>query len=413
MYSLASSILSPQAVSSIHYHSAHHNIPSSSASSFGTFPGQPSQYIPSQSIAQHAERPKEESSSSGSAPDPFSLVREEIESVTERVRRCIVSDIPVLEKASEYFFRKGREGKRLRSTVLLLLASSLAATPAGPLVLTVDETPASYHHPDARRRQQRVAEITELIHVASLLHDDVIDGADKRRGMHALNMLFGNKIAILAGDFLLARASVTLAALKNSEVIALMSQVLENLVAGEILQMNATREEVTSMDYYLKKTFLKTASLLANSCKSVAVIAGCDADSASAAWEYGQHLGLAFQLVDDILDFTGSSKEMGKPALADLRSGLATAPLLYAAEEHPELLPMIQRRFGNEGDVDVAADLVLNQSKGVQRAKELAQEHADKAIIALQRLPSTTTEDAAINRKALENVLSAVLNRKK
>jgi len=346
--------------------------------------------------------------------DPFSLVRSEIESVSERLRRCIITEIPTLEQAAEYFFRAGHEGKRLRSTVILLMATSLASVPTNPLFFTVDDSPADAHPPEQRRRQQRIAEITELIHVASLLHDDVIDNADKRRGLKALNSLFGNKVAILAGDFLLARASVSLAALRNSEVIALMSQVLEHLVAGEILQMTAGPEDAGSMDHYMRKTYFKTASLVANSCKSVAVLAGCTPDEATAAWEYGRHLGLAFQLIDDVLDYTGTTAELGKPAGNDLRSGLATAPVLFAAEEHPELHILIKRRFRQEGDVETALRLVEN-SQGVNKAKQLAERHAKEAIAALSRLPEVvaTCEAAVESRNALVEITQKVINRRK
>jgi geranyl diphosphate synthase len=349
-----------------------------------------------------------------SSPDPFSLVRSEIESVSERLRRCIVTEIPTLEQAAEYFFRAGHEGKRLRSTVILLMATSLASVPINPSFLTVDDSPADAHPPEQRRRQQRIAEITELIHVASLLHDDVIDNADKRRGLKALNSLFGNKVAILAGDFLLARASVSLASLRNSEVIALMSQVLEHLVAGEILQMTAGPDDAGSMDHYMRKTYFKTASLVANSCKSVAVLAGCSPDQATAAWDYGRHLGLAFQLIDDVLDYTGTTAELGKPAGNDLRSGLATAPVLFAAEEHPELHALIKRRFRQEGDVEMALNLV-KKSQGVNRAKQLAEEHAREAVAALERLPEVATEcEVAVeSRNALIEITHKVINRRK
>lgn len=131
----------------------------------------------------------------------------------------------------------GAEGKRLRPTMLVLMASSFAAALPSPLLLKVDESPVNHHPTEPRRRQQRIAEITEMIHVASLLHDDVIDNAETRRGLKALNSAMGNKIAILAGDFLLARASVSLASLRNTEVIELLSQVIEHLVSGEILQV--------------------------------------------------------------------------------------------------------------------------------------------------------------------------------
>ena len=323
-----------------------------------------------------------------------------------------MSEIPTLEQAAEYFFRVGHEGKRLRSTIILLMATSLATAPPSPSFLAVDDSPADAHPPEQRRRQQRVAEITELIHVASLLHDDVIDNADKRRGLKALNSLFGNKVAILAGDFLLARASVTLAALRNSEVIALMSQVLEHLVAGEILQMTAAPDDARSMDHYMRKTFYKTASLVANSCKSVAVLAGCESEEAAAAWEYGRHVGLAFQLVDDILDFTGTTAELGKPAGNDLRSGLATAPVLFAAEEYPELHGLIQRKFRQQGDVERALELVQS-SAGLHRARELAEEHAVAAAAALLRLPPAHGDAAVESRAALEEITRKVINRKK
>ena len=292
------------------------------------------------------------------------------------------------------------------------MATSLAAVPPAPVFLTVDDSPADSHPPDQRRRQQRIAEITELIHVASLLHDDVIDNADKRRGLKALNSLFGNKVAILAGDFLLARASVSLAALRNSEVIALMSQVLEHLVAGEILQMTAGPDDAGSMDHYMRKTYYKTASLVANSCKSVAVLSGCTPEEATAAWDYGRHLGLAFQLIDDVLDFTGTDAELGKPAGNDLRSGLTTAPVLYAAEEYPELHALIRRKFREEGDVEHALDLV-RRSSGVAKAKQLAEQHARDAVLALSRLPAPVGDSAIESRRALEAITHKVINRRK
>lgn len=344
--------------------------------------------------------------------DPFGLVKLEIESVSDRLRRCIVTDIPVLEKAAEYFFQSGKEGKRLRSTVVLLMATGLAPHGPDPSMLEVDETPASKHPAQLRRRQQRIAEISELIHVASLLHDDVIDNSDSRRGLKALNTLFGNKVAILAGDFLLARASVSLAALENSEVIALMSQVLEHLVSGEILQMNTSLDDILSMEHYMNKTFYKTASLIANSCKSVAVLAGCSPQESMAAWEYGKHLGLSFQLIDDILDFTSSQEELGKPVGSDMRAGLATAPVLFAAEESPHLIPLIRRKFREENDIERGLEIIFEGS-GIEKARTLAESHAERAAEALGHLPPIRGEDAQTSRAALEEMTRRVVSRKK
>jgi geranylgeranyl pyrophosphate synthase len=240
-----------------------------------------------------------------------------------------------------------------------------------------------------------------------LLHDDVIDDSDSRRGLKALNTLLGNKVAILAGDFLLARASVSLASLHDHRVIALMSQILEDLVSGEILQMTSGHDEATSVETYMTKTFYKTASLIANSCKSVALLARCSDEAAEAAWGYGKNLGIAFQLVDDVLDFTSSQEELGKPVGSDVRSGLATYPVLAASEEHPELLAMIRRRFRGPEDIDRALELVKN-SQGIDKAIGLAAYHAEEAVRALEHLPPALGPDADASRAALEAITRKV-----
>ena len=228
--------------------------------------------------------------------DPFSLVKGELTNVSTRIRSGIVSEIPALQQAASYFFQRGAEGKQLRPSICLLLGSALSPNPPSEIDMsTPDLRPVGIIPTEARRRQQRIAEIAELIHVASLLHDDVIDDADSRRGKPALNLVLGNKLAILAGDFLLARASMTLASLENTAVVTLMSQILEDLVSGEVLQATAPKHALSTMDLYLKKTYLKTASLMANACKSSAVLSGGSTAACEAAFQYGKQLGLAFQ----------------------------------------------------------------------------------------------------------------------
>ena len=232
--------------------------------------------------------------------------------------------------------------------------------------------------------------------------------------MRALNIEVGNKLAILAGDFLLARASVTLASLRDTEVIMLLSTVIEHLVTGEVMQMTARPEELLSFDYYLRKTHFKTASLIAKSCKAVALLGGPGGgeEAAEQAYLYGRHLGLAFQLVDDVLDFTGSALSLGKPALNDLKSGLATAPVLYAAQQYPALVRLVQRRFREPGDVEQARAWV-EQSTGVAQARALAAEHAEQARRALAAFPPAETEHAALARAALHELTVRVLARSK
>jgi len=217
--------------------------------------------------------------------------------------------------------------------------------------------------------QRRLAEIVELIHTATLLHDDVLDHAETRRGKPSANALSGNKLSILAGDYMLGRASVYLARLRNPEVIELLAEVIAELVKGELFQLQNTaagagaavdftskpsREAYLrdSLEYYLEKTYLKSASLISKSCRATAVLGGATEDVATKAYVYGRNLGLAFQLVDDVLDYTSSNEEIGKPAGADLELGLATAPVLYACEEFGELGELIERRFCLDDDAE-------------------------------------------------------------
>ncbi|CRK16947.1 hypothetical protein BN1708_011886 [Verticillium longisporum] len=258
--------------------------------------------------------------------------------------------------------------------------------------------------------QRRLAEITELIHTSSLLHDDVIDHSVSRRGSPSANLEFSNKMAVLAGDFLLGRASVALARLRDAEVIELLATVIANLVEGEFMQLKNTAQDERNpawsqeaVDYYLRKTYLKTASLISKSCRASALLGNADAATVEAAYAYGKNLGLAFQLVDDMLDYTRSEKDLGKPVGADLELGLATAPLLYAWKANPELGALVGRKFEGEGDVARARELVL-QSNGIEQTRALAQEYSEKAIEAISGFPDSEAKDGLIEMamKALQ-----------
>ena len=181
--------------------------------------------------------------------------------------------------------------------------------------------------------QKQLALVSEMIHTATLVHDDVIDTSDTRRGKPSVNALFGQKKAIIGGDYILAKAGSMVARLNNDEVTQILAQVLEDLVQGEFMQMGANEGTTDRFTHYIGKTFNKTASLMAYSCKGVAVLGGADKALAEVAFQYGKHVGIAFQLVDDLLDFVSSTATMGKPAAADLQLGLATAPVLFAAEK--------------------------------------------------------------------------------
>ncbi|KAF6140500.1 hypothetical protein GIB67_031143 [Kingdonia uniflora] len=265
---------------------------------------------------------------------------------------------------------------------------------------------------ELRARQQCIAEITEMIHVASLLHDDVLDDADTRRGIGSLNFVMGNKLAVLAGDFLLSRACVALASLKNTEVVSLLAKVVEHLVTGETMQMTTSSEKRCSMEYYLQKTYYKTASLISNSCKAIAILTGQTAEVSVLAYSYGRNLGLAYQLIDDVLDFTGTSASLGKGSLSDIRHGIITAPILFAMEEFPQLRGIVDKGFDDSANVDLALEY-LGKSHGIQKTRDLATYHANIAAAAIDAFPESDDEDVLRSRRALIDLTFRVIKRTK
>ncbi|KAI9089045.1 hypothetical protein K1719_029324 [Acacia pycnantha] len=341
--------------------------------------------------------------------DPFSLVADELSLLANRLRAMVVAEVPKLASAAEYFFKMGVEGKRFRPTIILLMSTALNVqipypSPSNELegILTTE----------LRSRQRCIAEITEMIHVASLLHDDVLDDADTRRGIGSLNFVMGNKLAVLAGDFLLSRACVALASLKNTEVVSLLATVVEHLVTGETMQMSTTSDQRCSMEYYMQKTYYKTASLISNSCKAIALLGGHTAEVAMLAFDYGKNLGLAFQLIDDVLDFTGTSTSLGKGSLSDIRHGIVTAPMLFAMEEFPDLRVVVEGGFDNPTNVDLALDY-LGKSRGIQKTRELAIKHANLAAAAIDSLPESNDEEVKRSRRALIDLTQRVITRTK
>merc|ERR1711939_128404 len=370
--------------------------------------------------------------------DPLRSVAKEMKFMTGNIRQLLGSGHPMLDTVSKYYTQS--EGKYIRPMLVLLMSQATATMPKQsriwaqgaedvdrpitPASVLADANPSSpltagsvenedVHDSSVLPSQRRLAEITELIHTASLLHDDVIDNSISRRGNESANIAFGNKMAVLAGDFLLGRASVALARLKDPEVTELLATVIANLIEGEFMQLKNTvldekhpRWSEDTITYYLQKTYLKSASLISKSCRAAALLGECAPNVVEAAYAYGRNLGLAFQLVDDMLDYTVSGTELGKPAGADLELGLATAPLLFAWRARPELGELVGRRFKEEGDVQRAREIVL-QSDGLEQTRALAQEYADKAISSISVFPPGDAKDG------LEEMCVKVMKRRK
>ncbi|RXN11887.1 decaprenyl-diphosphate synthase subunit 1-like protein [Labeo rohita] len=311
--------------------------------------------------------------------DPFSLAQKDLQNLYEDIKKQLLVSKAELKALCDYYF--DGKGKAFRPMIVILMARACNVHSNKEGVLL----PA----------QRSIAMISEMIHTASLVHDDVIDDSDTRRGKNTINKVWGERKAILAGDFILSAASMALARIGNNTVVSVLSQVVEDLVRGEFMQLGSKENENERFKHYLEKTFKKTASLIANSCKAVSILVNSDPEVHEIAYQYGRNVGIAFQLVDDILDFTSSANLLGKPSAADLKLGLATGPVLFACQQFPELHAMIMRRFSSDGDVDRAWQYVL-KSDGVEQTNYLAQHYCQEAIQQISRLRPSTERDALI-----------------
>ena len=302
----------------------------------------------------------------------FSPVEDDLRLLTDNLKRLVGARHPILGAAAEHLFDAG--GKRIRPAIVLLVSR------------------ATMLDREITSRHRRLAEITEMIHTASLVHDDVVDEAALRRNVPTVNSLFDNRIAVLAGDFLFAKSSWYLANLDNLQVVKLLSEVIRDFAEGEIFQGINRFDTSLTLEAYLDKSYYKTASLIANSSKSAAILSDASSEVIDSLYNYGKYLGLAFQIVDDILDFTSPTEVLGKPAGSDLISGNITAPALFAMEEKPYLETLIEREFSEEGDIEKALSIVT-ESQGIERSRELASYHAQLALKQLDCLkPSSYSQ---------------------
>ena len=302
-------------------------------------------------------------------------VEQDLDDLIFELKKLIGAGHPILQAAAEHLFSAG--GKRLRPGIVLLISKAISSDHSLPT------------------KHKRLAEITEMIHTASLVHDDVVDEASTRRGVDTVHSRFNTRVAVLAGDFLFAQASWHLANLDNVNVVKLLSRVIMDLAEGEIKQNLNRYDSGQTFSKYINKSYYKTASLIANSSKAAGVLSDLDDDKLNKLYEFGKNIGLAFQVVDDILDFTGDDKQLGKPAVSDLASGYLTAPVLYALEENKKLSVLINREFGEKDDLNNALDIVMN-SDAIKRSRKLAEDFATLSKDAIFWLPDSEYKSALL-----------------
>jgi heptaprenyl diphosphate synthase len=289
-------------------------------------------------------------------------LEEDLRRLESALRQSVVSDDPFLAEVAGHLIGAG--GKRLRPALAVAVAAAGGAT-------TTDDV-----------LQGGVA--VELVHLGSLYHDDVMDEATSRRGVESVNARWGNLVAILAGDFLLARASEIAASL-GTEVAGLLAATIGRLCEGQVGELKTAFSVERTEEQYLASITGKTASLLATACRIGALSAGLDRPTVDAVTTFGEALGMVFQIRDDILDVVGTEAELGKPAGNDLVEGVYTLPVIRALA-HPTAGPELRQLLGRPLDVperNKARDIV-RASDGVEQSMAVARTYADRATAALE-----------------------------
>lgn len=298
---------------------------------------------------------------------PFhEVVATDIEAVNQLIIRQLHSDVGLVENIGQYIVDAG--GKRLRPLLVLLTSNCLAYE---------------------GQRHLDLAAIIEFIHTATLLHDDVVDVSDLRRGRPTANAQWGNAPSVLVGDFLYSRAFQMMVSIGNVRIMEILANTTNMVSEGEVQQLvNAKNPAVTETNY-LDVVHKKTAALFEAACETAAVLAGASDAQQKAATAFGYHLGVAFQLVDDLLDYQGDSSTLGKNVGDDLAEGKPTLPLIYSLQHANAAEAQLIKEAIREGGLDKLQQIVsiVTRNGALQYTGDLALGHARKAKALLEKLP--------------------------
>ena len=300
-------------------------------------------------------------------------VADDLRRVDQTIVESLASDIVLVNQISQYIVGSG--GKRLRP-----LSVVLAARACG-------------HRGD---KHIAAAAIIEFIHTATLLHDDVVDGSDMRRGRETANSVFGNEASVLVGDYLYSRAFQMMVALGDMRIQEVMANATNTIAEGEVLQLMNAHDPDTTEERYLEVIYRKTARLFEAGAQVAAIVSAAGPEVEQAMITYGRHLGAAFQLVDDALDYTASAEELGKNLGDDLAEGKPTLPLIYAmAHSSIEDTARLRIAVENGGLEDLEQiTRTIESSGGLEYTARLARREKDLAVEALSRLPDSAFRDS-------------------
>ncbi len=306
--------------------------------------------------------------------DIFAEIQDDLDTVEQIIRDKVESKLELVKSSSRYIYRSG--GKRVRPALLLLAARACGyAGPKGP----------------------QYGAVTEFIHTATLVHDDIVDEATMRRGQQSVNALLGNDFTVLLGDFLYIRSIGLAIEMGSIEILEVITEITLRMIEGMILELTRGGAIDLTEEEHLEILKRKTAYLFYGCAQMGAMLGKVPPQVASALGEYGMNIGMAFQVADDLLDFTSDEKILGKPVLSDLKEGHVTLPIIYALKEEPRALPTVQSVLDRRGIDDVSRMEILDlvrRNGCLDRARILAEDYARRAKQCLEVVPESRHKDA-------------------
>ncbi|WP_159714846.1 octaprenyl diphosphate synthase [Blochmannia endosymbiont of Camponotus nipponensis] len=313
------------------------------------------------------------------------LTKQDMADVNSEIRTRLTSDITLINKLVQYIVNSG--GKRIRPMITLLIARAL-------------------HY--KKVQHVTIATLIEFIHTATLLHDDVVDKSHMRRGKITTNMIFGNTASILVGDFIYTRAFQMMTELESLRILSLMADAVNIIAEGEMLQLTNRNNPSITIDNYMKIIYSKTARLFEVASQSSAILADANAYQEKALRNYGRYVGIAFQLIDDLLDYNASETIFGKNIGNDLNEGKPTLPLLHAIHHSTPKQALLIRQAIKQGNNRHSLNIILdtmNQHGSLEYTRQRAETEINKAISCLKILPPSPY------RQALASLATYVIQR--
>lgn len=305
----------------------------------------------------------------------LSPIKSDLLAVNEVIRASLHSEVPLVNQVAGHIIQGG--GKRLRPSTLLLVGGLF-----GPV----------------RKEHHELAAVIEFIHTATLLHDDVVDQSTKRRNHKTANTIFGNAASVLVGDFIYSRAFQMMVKINHMRVMEVLANTTNTIAEGEVLQLLNIHNASIEDEDYLKVVYYKTAKLFESAAELGAIIGGADDNDIKVLAQFGKHMGIAFQLIDDVLDLSGNPEEIGKNLGDDLAEGKPTLPLLYAMKKgSDEQKNIIRAAIENGGLTELESVLnAVKETKALEYVRELAKEEIEKGEKLIQHITSSVYKDALL-----------------